>query len=94
MVTLWYWLKLGLLGLLAYAGVMVSAIFMAWRVWREDRDRLLRAAGLTGACSLLAMAVVETSGSFTGVEPRYTIALGLMLGLIAAAFRLRPVTAA
>ena len=65
---------------------------MAWRVWREDHDALLRAAGLAGACSLLAMAVVETSGSFTGVEPRYTIALGALLGLIAAAYRLRRVT--
>jgi hypothetical protein len=92
MVMLWYWLKLGLLGLAAYIAVMATTVFMAWRVWREDHDALLRAAGLAGACSLLALAVVETSGSFTGVEPRYTIALGVLLGLIAAAYRLRHVT--
>jgi hypothetical protein len=91
MVTLWYWLKLGLLGLAAYIAMMTTAVLMAWRVWREHHDALLRAAGLAGACSLLAMAVVETSGSFTGVEPRYTIALGVLLGLIAAAYRSRHV---
>ena len=46
MVTLWYWLKLGLLGLAAYIAMMASAVFMAWRVWRDDHDSLLRAAGL------------------------------------------------
>jgi len=92
MVTLWYWLKLGLLGLAAYLAMLGTSVFMAWRVWRDDHDALLRAAGLAAACSLLALAVIETSGSFTGVEPRYTIAFGGLLGLIAIAYRLRRVT--
>jgi O-Antigen ligase len=88
-VSLWYWLRLGIVGLVAYVALMAAAVAMAWRVWRDDPDALMRAAGLGGACSLLALAVIETTGSFTGVEPRFTITLAAMLGLIAAAYRLR-----
>jgi hypothetical protein len=89
MVSLWYWLRLGVVGFVAYLALMAAALAMAWRVWRDDPDALVRAAALGGACSLLALAVIETTGSFTGVEPRFTIALAAMLGLIAAAYRLR-----
>lgn len=87
MVSLWYWLRLGIVGLVAYLALMGAAVAMAWRVWRDDPDPLLRASALGAACSLLALAVIETTGSFTGVEPRFTIALAAMLGLIAAARR-------
>jgi hypothetical protein len=88
-VGLWYWLRLGVIGFVAYLALMAAALAMAWRVWRDDPDPLVRAAGLGGACSLAALAVIETTGSFTGVEPRLTIVLAAMLGLIAAAYGLR-----
>jgi O-antigen ligase len=88
-VALWYWLRLGVVGFLAYLALMATAVVMAWRVWRDDPDPLLRATALGGVCALLALAAIETTGSFTGVEPRFTIALSAMLGLIAAAYRLR-----
>jgi hypothetical protein len=85
---LWYWLRLGVVGFIAYLAVMAAAVAMAWRVWRDYPDALVRAAALGAACSLLALVVIETTGSFTGVEPRFTIAFAAMLGLIAAAYRL------
>ena len=88
-VGLWYWLRLGVLGFVAYFALMAAAIGMAWRVWRDDPDPLVRAAALGGACGLAALAAIETTGSFTGVEPRFTLVLAAMLGLIAAAYRLR-----
>jgi O-antigen ligase len=88
-VGLWYWLRLGLIGFVAYLTLMAAAVGMAWRVWRDDPDPLLRAAALGGACSLAALAVIETTGSFTGVEPRFTLVLAAMLGLVAAAYRIR-----
>jgi O-antigen ligase len=87
MIVLWYWLKLGLLGLLAYCSLMLAAAMMAWRLWRRDPDPLMRAAGLATLCGLVALGVVETTGSFTGVETRFSIVFGAMLGLLAAAYR-------
>lgn len=87
MVTLWYWLKLGLVGLAGYTALMGAAGLMAWRSWRRHPDRLLRAAGLAAVCSLTALAAIETTGSFTAVEPRFTIVFGAMLGLLAVIYR-------
>ncbi len=89
-VVLWYWLKLGLLGLLAYLSIMAAAGVLAYRVWREDREPLLRAFGLASLCSLIALAAVETTASFTGVDQRFTIVLAMMMGLLAALCRPEP----
>ncbi len=87
-VALWWWLKLGILGLLAYLAVMASCLAMSWQVWRRSADPVLSAAGLTLLCGLLALAVVETVGSFTGVDPRFTALVGAAGGLLAAMRRL------
>jgi O-Antigen ligase len=87
MVALWYWLKLGLLGLAAYVALIIAACILAWRVWRAHPDRLLQAGGLAAIAGLVAMAAVETAGSFTGVDPRFTILFGIFLGLLAVAYR-------
>ncbi len=89
-VALWHWLKLGLLGLIAYAALIGAAIAMAWRTWRRDPDPLVRGVGLAGTCSLVALAMVETTGSFTGVEPRYSLVFGALLGLLAVIDGTRP----
>jgi O-antigen ligase len=92
-VAFWWWLKLGILGLLAYLAVMASCLAMSWQVWRRSADPILSAAGLTLLCGLLALVVVETVGSFTGVDPRFTALVGAAGGLLAAMRRLalRPV---
>ena len=89
MVVLWQWLKLGLIGLAAYAAIMLAAGRAAWLAWRRHRDPVLRAAGLAALCWLVAMAVVETTASFTGVDPRFTVLMGVVLGLLIA---MRPAT--
>lgn len=87
-VALWWWLKLGALGLLAYLAVMAACLAMSWQVWRRSRDPLFAAAGLTAMCGLLALLVVETVGSFTGVDPRFTAVVGAVGGLLAVMRRL------
>jgi O-antigen ligase len=87
-VALWWWMKLGILGLLAYLAVMASCLAMSWQVWRRSADPLFSAAGLALLCGLLALAVVETVGSFTGVDPRFTALLGAVGGLLAVMRRL------
>jgi O-antigen ligase len=91
-VALWWWLKLGILGLVAYLAVMASCLAMSWQVWRRGVDPLISAAGLAFLCGLLGLAVVETVGSFTGVDPRFTALLGAVGGLLAVMRRvaLRP----
>ena len=87
-VALWWWMKLGILGLLAYLAVMASFLAMGWQVWRRSSDQMLAAAGLAVFCGVLALAVVETVGSFTGVDPRFTALVGAVGGLLVAMRRL------
>jgi O-antigen ligase len=81
--ALWYWLKLGILGLLAYLGILIGAAVMSWQIWRRSREPLIRAFGLACLCSMAGLAVVETTGSFTGVDARFTVLIGAQLGLLA-----------
>jgi O-antigen ligase len=87
-VVLWWWMKLGLLGLIAYLSVMGTLLAMGWQVWRRSTDRLISAAGLAAFCGGLALLIVETVGSFTGVDPRFTALVGALGGLLAAMRRL------
>jgi O-antigen ligase len=87
-VALWWWLKLGILGLLAYLAVIGTCLAMSWQVWRRSADPLFSAAGLALLCGLAALAVVETVGSFTGVDPRFTALVGALGGLLAVMRRL------
>jgi hypothetical protein len=86
-VLLWYWLKLGLLGVFTYVWLIGMAIWTAFMVWRRHPDGLIRVAALGAVGGLAALAIVELTASFTGVEPRLTTAVGGLLGFIAAAWR-------
>jgi O-antigen ligase len=87
-VVLWWWLKLGILGLLAYVAFMGTCLVMSWQLWRRGTARWLSASGLAMLCGLIAIAVVETAGSFTGVDPRLTALLGASAGLLVVMRRL------
>jgi O-antigen ligase len=87
-VALWWWLKLGILGLLAYVALIGTCLAMSWQVWRHSADRWLSASGLALLCGLVAVATVETVGSFTGVDPRFTALLGAAGGLLVVLRRL------
>jgi hypothetical protein len=81
--ALWYWLKLGILGLVAYASLLIASAFTAWRVWRRSPEPLLRAFGLGSLCAFAGLVAIETTATFTGVEPRFTVLLGVQIGLLA-----------
>jgi O-antigen ligase len=80
--ALWYWLKLGILGLLAYAAILLGASILAWQVWRRSREPVLRAFGLVSLCGIAGLAALDTTASFTGVDPRFTVLFGAQLGLL------------
>lgn len=87
MIVLWYWLNLGLLGLIAYVALMVSAIGTAFLVWRRHASELVRCAALGLMATLVGSIALETTGSFMGVDVRFTIVLGAILGLLLSAYR-------
>jgi hypothetical protein len=87
-VAFWWWMKLGILGLIAYLSLMGTMLAMGWQVWRRSADPLQSAAGLAIFCGLLALAIVETVGSFTGIDPRFTALVGGVAGLLAVMRRL------
>jgi hypothetical protein len=84
-VSLWFWMKLGLLGLAAYIAVMASALWMSFRVSRRHPSALVRASALGFLAALAGLIVAETTASFTGVDYRFSILLGVLLGCVAAA---------
>ncbi len=87
---LWWWLKLGILGAAAYVSLILSAGFLAWRVWRRSRGSTERSFALASMCALVGLVVIETTASFTGVDARFSVIFGTQLGLLAVlAHRLR-----
>jgi O-antigen ligase len=81
--ALYWWLKLGVLGLVAYAMAMIAGIAMSWQTWRRSPEPALQAVGLGSLCAFLAFVVIESTGTFTGVDPRLTPVLAAHLGLLA-----------
>lgn len=85
--VLWWWLKLGILGLIAYVALMSVAISTAFSIARAHPNPRIRAACLGLFASLIGLVVAETTGSFTGVSRPLSILLAAMLGWLAAARR-------
>lgn len=81
----WYWLKLGLAGLAAYVWLMITALRVAYRVARTVAEPLVRAAGVTLFATFLGIVLLEATATFTGVNVRFTVLVGALLGWLAAA---------
>jgi hypothetical protein len=88
--ALWYWLKLGILGFCAYVGVMLGSMWVAWVAWRRSREPLLRAFGLASLCGIAGLVAIDTTASFTGVDPRFTVLFAVQVGLLALLVRTAP----
>jgi O-antigen ligase len=81
--ALWFWLKLGVLGLCAYVGMIAGSFVLAWRTRLAARGPWLSAFALASACGIAGLAVMDTTASFTGVEARFTVVLAAQLGVLA-----------
>ena len=87
-VFFWWWMKLGLPGLVALLSLLGVGIVTAFRIGMRDPDPWGRAIGVGLGSALVGMLAAETTGSFTGVDLRYTVMLGVVIGLLAVADRL------
>jgi hypothetical protein len=81
--ALWFWLKLGILGLFAYFGMMAGSMWLAFEGWRRSREPLLRAFSLASLCSMVGLLAIDTTASFTGVDARFTVVFGVQVGILA-----------
>jgi O-antigen ligase len=88
--ALWFWLRLGVLGLLAYVGYLLAGLRLAWQAWRRSREPALAAFGLASLCAIVGLVVIETTATFTGVSARFTILLAAQIGLLALVARTAP----
>ncbi len=88
--ALWFWLKLGILGLAAYLATVLAAIALSWQAWRRSPEPALRAFALASLCAVIGLMVMDTTASFTGVEPRFTVVFAVQLGLLALLARTAP----
>jgi hypothetical protein len=80
---LWFWLKLGILGAFAYVSLLAASALLAWRVWRLRTEPLFKAFGLASLCGFAGLVVIETTATFTGIDPRFNVVLGVQIGLLA-----------
>jgi hypothetical protein len=80
---LWFWLRLGILGAFAYLSVLGASALLAWRVWRRRTEPLFRAFGLASLCGIAGLATIESTATFTGIDPRFNVVLGVQIGLLA-----------
>lgn len=81
--ALYFWLKLGILGLFAYISIIVASMVLAWRAWRTSHEPMLRAFALASLCGTGGLVVLDTTASFTGVDARFTVIFCAQLGLLA-----------
>jgi hypothetical protein len=81
--ALWFWFKFGLFGLFAYVSLVFACAALSWRVWRTSHEPLVRGFGLASLCATAGLIVIETTGTFTGADPRFTILLSAQLGALA-----------
>jgi hypothetical protein len=87
-VLTWYWLKMGIIGVAAYLLLMGTAVVTGIRLWRGSGDDLMRIPGLALGIGFVGLVVAEGTGSYTGVDPRMTVLVGVCLGWLAAATRI------
>ena len=85
--ALWFWLKLGILGLLAYAAIMIGSMVACLAGVAASHEPLLKAFGLASLCGIAGLLAIDTTASFTGVDPRFTVLFAAQIGLLALAVR-------
>jgi O-antigen ligase len=83
--TLWWWMKMGLLGLGAYVLLIASTVFTGVRVWRRHPDGAVRAFGLAAVGFAVGFVIVELTSTVIGPNERGTLVFASLLGLLAAA---------
>jgi hypothetical protein len=83
---LWFWLRMGAMGAIAYLVLMISAIWCGLFVWRRHPDRRVGVAALAGGIGVLGLWIVELASTVIGPDQRGTTLFALVLGLLSVAY--------
>jgi O-antigen ligase len=86
--ALWFWLNLGILGLVAYVFFILGGLVLSWQVWRRSPEPEIRAFGLATLAGWLGLVAIEATASFTGVDARFTVVICVQAGILALLARL------
>jgi O-Antigen ligase len=81
--ALFWWMKMGIVGLLAYLSLIISVIVAGTGVWRGHDDRQIRVFGLASVGFAVGLAVVELANTTLGASERGTMLFGVVAGLLA-----------
>lgn len=84
---LWFWLALGPLGVIAYLVLFGAGLWTARAVWRRHPDPVVQIGAIAAFGTIVAVAIIELTTTFTGIEPRFSVILAAGLGWLAAAWR-------
>lgn len=84
--ALFWWMKMGLLGLAAYVALIGSVLVTGFRVWRRHADPRVRIFGLAAAGMSIGLAVVELATSVLSASERGSMLFGAVMGLLAVAY--------
>lgn len=83
--ALWWWMKMGVLGLLAYASILGLTLRTGLAIWRRHSDSQVRVFGLAACGLTIGLVIVELASSAMGVNERTSVFFGAVLGLLAVA---------
>ncbi len=83
--VIWWWLKLGIFGLVAYLALMGTLVVSAYRLWRLAQETLVRAIGMGVLAGTVGLLIAEQTNAATGVQFRLTVVLAVVIGWISAA---------
>lgn len=86
---LWFWLKFGLLGAMAYVIIMAGGVLAGLRAARHRQDPVLRCVGAAAAGAFLGLALAETTATFLGDDPRMTVVVAVALGVVSSLATIR-----
>lgn len=88
--VLWHWLTFGILGVIAYLMTYFRVASSGVRAFFRSRVPLASAVALSTAAVAVAALVGDLSATFTSADPRFSMMLGLLVGLGAASRVTRP----
>ncbi len=81
--ALYWWMKLGILGLISYGLLLAMMALLSWKVWRHGAGSAVRLFGLASLCGTAGLLVAETTATFVAAELRFTVVLAAQIGLLA-----------
>jgi O-Antigen ligase len=80
---LFWWLKMGILGAIAYISLMLTSFLTALRMRKRAADPVVRAWSAAVSAATVGIVVVELTATHLGVDPAFGFIFGTAWGVLA-----------